>query len=96
MAATDDSWLRLGVAMADVALFGIPPVCAYRVLAVRCPQQAADATVTAASWEMSTGRWSGWTVVDCTLQPAGWIGCEMRCLALEPAEVPTNSTSVPA
>jgi hypothetical protein len=82
--------------MADVALFGIPPGCAYRVLTVRCPQQAAEATVTAATWEISRGRWSGWTVVDCTLQPAGWIGCEMRCLVqLEPAMSRTITTSVP-
>lgn len=95
--ATDDPEPRPGVAMADIALFGIPPGCAYKVLTVSCPQQAAEATVTAASWEMSCGHWSRWTVVDCTLQPAGWIGCEMRCLAaLEPAEPLKNTASAPA
>jgi hypothetical protein len=76
-----------GEKMADPALIGLAPECGYRVAKVLCPHKALEATITAATWKLSQAGWTSWTVVDCSLLPAGWIGCDRACLAaLESAE----------
>jgi hypothetical protein len=55
--------------------------CIDRTLTVDCPALEAKASITAASWKTSDGRYTPWTVVDCSLLPAGKVFCNMRCLS---------------
>ncbi len=67
--------------MADPAFFGLPlEFTTYRVRTVFCPCQGIPATVTAAMWTLTGKNWAPWTVVDCSLLPAGTVTCEMGCL----------------
>lgn len=56
--------------------------CDYRFRAIPCPHQKKLAEITAAKWQISDDRWTPWTIVDCSLLPAGEIWCDMKCLAL--------------
>jgi hypothetical protein len=55
--------------------------CTYRNRIVRCPRQELPASILAARWRMTDGRWTSWTVLDCPLLPAGLVDCEMTCLS---------------
>ena len=55
--------------------------CTYRNSTVRCPHKEFPASILAAKWRLSDGRWSSWTVIDCPLLSAGLIDCEMSCLS---------------
>jgi len=55
--------------------------CTYRNRIVRCPRKELPASILAAKWRMTDGRWTSWTVIDCPLLPAGLIDCEMSCLS---------------
>ena len=74
--------------MPDPHLFGWPADSTrYRVQTVFCPHKATSATIVAATWTMCDSRWTTWSIVDCSLMPAGCIFCDVRCLAqLEMAE----------
>jgi hypothetical protein len=54
--------------------------CNYRFRMVQCPQKEKPAEITAAKWQVSNQNWTKWTVVDCSLLPAGEVWCEMACL----------------
>lgn len=54
--------------------------CAYRFRTVQCPQKEKPGEITAAKWQVSNQNWTKWTVVDCSLLPAGEVWCEMACL----------------
>lgn len=56
--------------------------CDYRYRAVDCPEKKCPAEVTAAKWQVSDDRWTEWTIVDCSLLPAGEVWCDMKCLPL--------------
>ena len=51
----------------------------HRVQRVICPARAAEATILAASWKISHARWTNWSVVDCSMLPAGFIHCHGTC-----------------
>lgn len=53
----------------------------YRTETVRCPHKRASATIMAAAWTLGNGRWTMWSIVDCSLMPAGCISCDAGCLA---------------
>lgn len=55
--------------------------CDYRFRTVQCPQEKLPAEITAAKWQISDQHWTSWTIVDCSLLPAGEVWCHMRCLA---------------
>ena len=55
--------------------------CDYRFRTVHCPQELKPADITAAKWQVSDEHWTPWTVVDCSLLPAGEVWCHMNCLA---------------
>lgn len=55
--------------------------CNYRLRMVQCPQKEKPAEITAAKWQVSNENWTKWTVVDCSLLPAGEVWCPMTCLA---------------
>ena len=55
--------------------------CDYRYRAVDCPLKKKRADITAAKWQTSD-RWTPWTIVDCSLLPAGEVWCDMKCLPL--------------
>ncbi len=69
--------------MPETWFFGLPrePLTIYRAGAVRCPHKQTQGTILAASWRTSGDRWTPWTVVDCSLRPAGLIACDMACVA---------------
>jgi len=52
----------------------------HRIQKVVCPTQAAEATVLAASWKTSRTAWTAWSVVDCSILPAGFIRCHETCV----------------
>jgi hypothetical protein len=54
--------------------------CDYRFRSVRCPHKERIAEVTAAKWQISDQHWTPWTIVDCSLLPAGEVWCAMSCL----------------
>lgn len=54
--------------------------CDYRYRTIQCPEQKKPAEITAAKWQISDDHWTGWTIVDCSLLPAGEVWCEMKCL----------------
>jgi len=56
--------------------------CDYRFRTIQCPQQKKPAEVTAAKWQISDDHWTMWTIVDCSLLPAGEIWCGRKCLPL--------------
>ena len=56
--------------------------CDYRFRTIHCPQQKKPAEVTAAKWQVCTDHWTAWTIVDCSLLPAGEVGCGRNCLPL--------------
>lgn len=56
--------------------------CDYRYRTVICPHKKREADVTAAKWQISDDHWTPWTVVDCSLLPAGQVWCDMTCLPL--------------
>ena len=47
---------------------------------VDCPSQHAKAEITVARWKAENGQYTPWTVVDCSLLPAGQISCHVGCL----------------
>jgi hypothetical protein len=47
---------------------------------VDCPTQQTKAQITVARWRASNGNYTPWTVVDCSLLPAGQISCHVGCL----------------
>ncbi|HYL84404.1 MAG TPA: hypothetical protein VE263_09225 [Candidatus Angelobacter sp.] len=55
--------------------------CDYRFRTLQCPQHKKPADVAAAKWLISGDRWTSWTVIDCSLLPAGEIWCKTECLA---------------
>lgn len=54
--------------------------CDYRFRGVHCPHKKTLAEITAAKWQISDDRWTPWTIVDCSLLPAGEMWCDMSCL----------------
>lgn len=50
-------------------------------LTVDCPCHQTEAQITVARWKTGTGQYTPWTVVDCSLLPAGQISCQVGCLA---------------
>lgn len=69
--------------MADAeTLDRILQTCNYRFRTVQCPQKEQCAEITAAKWQVSNENWTQWTVVDCSLLPAGEVWCDMKCLSL--------------
>lgn len=67
--------------MEDPALHGWPlQFTRYRCAQIACPHRHAQAVVLAASWATAYTNWTDWSVVDCSLQPAGLIACQMDCL----------------
>jgi hypothetical protein len=56
--------------------------CDHRFRTIQCPLQKKPAEVTAAKWQISDDHWTPWTIVDCSLLPAGEIWCDMKCLPL--------------
>ena len=54
--------------------------CHDREITVDCPASKSKANITAARWKTHEGRYTPWTVVDCSLLPAGQICCHMACL----------------
>jgi hypothetical protein len=55
--------------------------CINREFTVECPACKTRANVTAARWKTHGGQDTPWTVVDCSLLPAGQMCCHMACLA---------------
>jgi len=47
---------------------------------VDCPTQQAKAEITVARWQTGNGQYTPWTVVNCSLLPAGQISCHVGCL----------------
>lgn len=68
--------------MPDPSVFGWRwnPLTLYREGVVQCPHREGRANILAASWKVSSERWSPWSVIDCSLLPAGWISCDMACV----------------
>jgi len=58
----------------------IMQTCDYRFRTVECPREKKPAEITAAKWQVSDHHWTLWTVVDCSLLPAGEVWCSMSCL----------------
>lgn len=56
--------------------------CNYRYRTIYCSQKKKPADVTAAKWQISDDHWTSWTIVDCSLLPAGEVWCGMPCLSL--------------
>lgn len=56
--------------------------CDYRFRTVQCPHQNKSAEITVAKWHISDDHWTAWTIVDCSLLPAGEIWCGKKCLPL--------------
>lgn len=54
--------------------------CVDCVLTVDCPAQETKAQITVARWKAGNGQYTPWTVVDCSLLPAGQISCHAACL----------------
>jgi hypothetical protein len=54
--------------------------CDYRFRTVHCPHEKKAADITAAKWQISDQQWTGWTIIDCSLLPAGEVWCHMSCL----------------
>jgi hypothetical protein len=54
--------------------------CVERTLSVDCPVRAVKANITIARWKMTDGELTPWTVVDCSLLPAGQVSCHVACL----------------
>jgi hypothetical protein len=48
---------------------------------VDCPTQHTKAEITVARWKAGNGQYTPWTVVDCSLLPAGQICCHVGCMA---------------
>ena len=65
----------------------------HRVEKVVCPTESTEAVVLAASWKISESRWTPWTVVDCSLLPAGNIFCHGPCTAQLGAPQPPQVSS---
>ena len=55
--------------------------CIDCVVTVDCPNQQTKAQITVARWKAGNGQYTPWTVVDCSLLPAGSICCHVDCLA---------------
>ena len=55
--------------------------CIDRAITVNCPTQHLKAEITVARWQAGNGQYTPWTVVDCSLLPAGQIYCHVDCLA---------------
>jgi hypothetical protein len=55
--------------------------CIDRTLTVDCPALDMKAVITAARWKTGDGRYTPWTVTDCSLLPAGQVSCDMGCLS---------------
>ncbi len=62
--------------------------CEYRCRTIECPHKKKLADVIAVKWQISDDHWTQWTIVDCSLLPAGEVWCDMDCLAL--IESPPN------
>ncbi|HVN09573.1 MAG TPA: hypothetical protein VMV61_11395 [Patescibacteria group bacterium] len=54
--------------------------CIDCVVTVDCPAHHGKAEITVARWKASNGQYTPWTVVDCSLLPAGQICCHVDCL----------------
>jgi len=54
--------------------------CIDCVVTVDCPAQHCKAQITVARWKAGNGQYTPWTVVDCSLLPAGQICCHVGCL----------------
>ena len=48
---------------------------------VDCPTQHAKAEILVARWRAVNGQYTPWTIVDCSLLPAGQICCHVDCMA---------------
>ena len=54
--------------------------CIDCVVTVDCPTQQTKAQITVARWKAANGLYTPWTIVDCSLLPAGQISCHVDCL----------------
>jgi len=54
--------------------------CVDCALTVTCPARECKAQITVARWKAGNGQYTPWTVVDCSLLPAGQISCHVDCL----------------
>ena len=63
------------------ASFSLAGSCVERSLELHCPALEVKADITIARWRASDGQYTPWSVVDCSLLPAGHIACQMLCLA---------------
>ena len=54
--------------------------CVDCEVTVHCPSQHCKAQITVARWQANNGLYTPWTVVDCSLLPAGQITCHVACL----------------
>jgi hypothetical protein len=52
-----------------------------RTLMVRCPEHQVPANVVAVKWQLASGQWTPWEIVDCPLLPAGFMHCGMKCVS---------------
>jgi len=67
--------------------------CDYRFRTVQCPHEKVPADITVAKWQVSDLHWTPWTIVDCSLLPAGEVWCHMSCLSqLDNSSKPTDQT----
>ncbi len=55
--------------------------CVDCVVTVDCPTQQTKAQITVARWKAGNGQYTPWTVVDCSLLPAGQVSCHVDCMA---------------
>jgi hypothetical protein len=54
--------------------------CMDCAVTVDCPIQQKKAEITVARWQAGNGQYTPWTVVDCSLLPAGQTSCHVGCL----------------
>ncbi len=59
----------------------MPHIYSHCSRTVLCPKENIPADIMVTKWELSDGRWTSWTVTDCSLLPAGEIWCLMDCLS---------------
>lgn len=55
--------------------------CDYEFPTVLCPHKKTLADVTVARWQIANDNWTAWTVIDCSLLPAGEVWCDKSCLS---------------
>jgi hypothetical protein len=63
------------------SFYGPVDSCIDCVVTVDCPTHEAKAQITVARWKVGEGQYTPWTVVDCSLLPAGHISCHGGCIS---------------